>query len=121
MTPRLKRLALLIPLSAVFACSRPIVAIKPGVDFTKINRVAILGFDDYPREPNSGEVVGSVFEQHLVSTGWSVVERRRVKELLAEQRLSATGAIDPKTAQKIGGILGVDALVMGAVTTFQKP
>ncbi|MBI4422718.1 MAG: hypothetical protein HY554_03260 [Elusimicrobia bacterium] len=101
--------------------SRPVVAVKPGVDFSKIRRVALLGFDDFPRRRNSGDLVGSMFEKELVAAGYSVVERRRVAQVLSEQRLSVSGAVEPRLARKLGKILGVDAFILGSVTAFQEP
>lgn len=115
------RIAVLVSLAALAACTRrPVLAIKPGADFSKINRVAILGFDDAPRRANSGDVAAGVFEKQLLHAGYSVVERRRVEQLLSEQRLSVSGAVEAKTARKLGRILGVDAFVLGSVSEFRQ-
>ncbi|MGC9316478.1 MAG: CsgG/HfaB family protein [Armatimonadota bacterium] len=45
-----------------------------------------------------------------------LVERQRLFEVLEEQDLGREGRIDPRTAARIGRILGADLLVMGAVT-----
>ncbi len=103
-------------------CShRATAVIKPGADFSKIDRIAVLGFDNYPRQKGSGSRASGFFEKRLLLAGYTVVERRRVDELLKEQRLSVSGAVDPKLARKIGVLLGVDALLLGSVTEFQKP
>ncbi|MBI4346305.1 MAG: hypothetical protein HY553_05595 [Elusimicrobia bacterium] len=107
--------------AALFGCARrPIVVLKPTADFSKIERVAVLGFDDFPRQRGSGALVSSIFEKRLLAAGYSVVERRRVDDLLSEQKLSVSGAVDPKLARKLGRVLGVDALILGSVTDFQK-
>lgn len=102
------------------ACARrPVIAIKPGADFSKIERVALLGFDDAARRRGSGNLVASVFEKQLLHAGYSIVERRRVDQVLSEQRLGASGAVEPRTARKLGKLLGVDAFVLGSVTEFR--
>lgn len=42
-----------------------------------------------------------------------VVERGRIKDLLAEQDLGAGGRVDPNTAAKIGKLVGAKYMVMG--------
>lgn len=113
---------LFLLVAALFAAcaGRSVLAIKPGADFSRIDRVAVLRFDDYPRRRGSGDLVASVFEGQLLRAGYSLVERRRVERILDEQRLGSSGAVDPKTARKLGKILGVDAFLLGSVTEFQR-
>jgi curli biogenesis system outer membrane secretion channel CsgG len=51
--------------------------------------------------------------------GYLVVERSRVDQVLKEQSLGLTGAIDESTAGKIGKILGVQALIIGTVGNYK--
>lgn len=46
----------------------------------------------------------------------SVIERRHLMKVLAEQKLSATSLFDPESVEKIGQILGVQALITGSIT-----
>jgi hypothetical protein len=48
------------------------------------------------------------------------VDRRAVQQILQEQNFGASGRVDPATAAKIGKMLGVDALVVGDITTFGR-
>lgn len=100
------------------ACAGPAATIHARFDFSSVRRVALLGFDDFPGMRGSGVVVASVFEKHLLTAGYGVVERRRVRDLLREQSLSVSGAVDPRTARSLGRLLGVDALVLGSLTAF---
>jgi hypothetical protein len=100
------------------ACAQSPVAIKRGYDFRLISRVAILGFSDYPTQIGSGDVISSIFEKYLLKAGYDVVERREVDRLLKEQSFTLSGAVDPATAQQLGHILGVDALILGTITEF---
>lgn len=45
-----------------------------------------------------------------------VVEREQLEKVLAEQKLTATGMIEPKTAAKIGRLLGAQIILTGSVT-----
>ncbi len=47
-----------------------------------------------------------------------MVDRTHLKVLVRENKLSATGLIDPATAKKLGQIAGVDAIVTGTLTPF---
>lgn len=49
---------------------------------------------------------------------FKVVDRTHLRALLKEHQLSLSGLIDPATAQKVGEISGVEALVTGTITPF---
>lgn len=52
--------------------------------------------------------------------GFKVVERQRVREVLAELKLARTGAVDPTTAVQIGRLIGANIIVFGSVTQLGK-
>src|SRR5689334_8251488 len=115
-----KRGLLLILSGAVLsACSSPaIVVIAPNYDPSHIRRVALLYIRDNPGMSGSGEIASSTFEKYLLWAGYNLVERRQVTQLLKEQSLNFSGALDPATIRNVGKILGVDALIMGNLTEF---
>ena len=45
------------------------VTVKPGFDFSRVKRVAVVSFSDYPRLAGSGEIVTGAFEQALLAAG----------------------------------------------------
>lgn len=47
---------------------------------------------------------------------FEVVDRTHLRAILKENKLSATGLIDPSTAREVGRIAGVGALITGTVT-----
>lgn len=47
-----------------------------------------------------------------------VVDRDKLDKLMAEQRLGTSGAIDPNTAARMGKLLGLNAIVTGAISDF---
>ncbi|MCL5028629.1 MAG: CsgG/HfaB family protein [Bacteroidetes bacterium] len=47
---------------------------------------------------------------------FKVIERQLLNKIVAEQKLSLTGMIDPNSAKKLGNVLGVDAIVSGTIT-----
>ena len=88
-------------------------------------RIAVLDFDfgatDRRRTPsgNVGLGVASVLISYLVEEGtYQVVERKLLEQVLREQDLTNSRRVDPKTALELGRLLGVEAIIVGAVTQF---
>ena len=52
--------------------------------------------------------------------GFAVVDRANLKTILAEHKLSISGLVDPKNAKQLGEFSGVDALVLGTITTLKE-
>lgn len=46
--------------------------------------------------------------------GLKVIERSRLQQMLEEMSLGMSGAVDPKTAQSVGKVLGAQILVFGS-------
>ncbi len=57
------------------------------------------------------ELTTRLFQEHR----FEVVERRRLRQVLAEQRLGASDLVDPETVARVGHLLGVHAVVDGSV------
>ena len=51
---------------------------------------------------------------------FKVIERQLLNKILSEQKLSLTGMIDQTSAQRLGKLLGVDAIASGTVTDLGK-
>ena len=49
---------------------------------------------------------------------YSVIERKAMDKILAEQNFSNSDRADATSAAKIGKLLGVDAIIVGSVTQF---
>ena len=95
-------------------CSSPSV-IKEGYDLSRIKQIGVLKFESkFPAV--SG--VEDLFAKHLMLEGFGVVERSMLEQLLKEQRIGLEGLLLPASAKAVGGILGVDALMMGQVVSF---
>lgn len=91
-------------------------AINRNYDLSRVRRIGVLAFDYGRHEPFGAE---DIFAKHLLERGYQVVERARLEAILKEQRLNASGLLAPGTAKGLGRMLGVDALVLGQVTTFE--
>src|SRR5712692_5635990 len=63
-----------------------------------------------------GTSASDILITELAKSGkFIVVERDKMDKIMAEQKLGITGAIDPSTAAKVGKILGLNAIVTGAI------
>jgi len=92
-------------------------------------RVAIFDFD-YATVQSSvsalfgtnvdiGQGISDMLVTMLVKDGtYSVIERKALDKILAEQNFSNSDRANPSSAAKIGKLLGVDALIVGSITQF---
>lgn len=88
--------------------------------------IAVLDFDystlvrDTWEEPyDLGAGLADMLVAELVEDGtYTVVERKRLVAVMEEQNLNRSAQFDSRTATEIGKMLGVDAIVIGAVTRF---
>ena len=94
-------------------------------------RVAILNFEYATVQSNAAAIFGGnadigkgiadLIVEKLVNGGaYSVVERKVIDKVVAEQNFSNSDRADPETAAKIGRLLGVDAIVAGSITAFGR-
>jgi curli biogenesis system outer membrane secretion channel CsgG len=86
-------------------------------------RVAILEFENNTTwrywQDELGDAAADELTTQLVNSGqFSVVERRQIDAILAEQNLGQSGRVNPATAASIGQILGVQVVLMGSITQF---
>ncbi|MGB9606367.1 MAG: CsgG/HfaB family protein, partial [Bryobacteraceae bacterium] len=65
--------------------------------------------------------IADLLVEKLVQGGvYTVVERKAIEKVLAEQNFSNSDRADATTAAKIGRILGVDAIIIGSITQFGR-
>ena len=92
-------------------------------------RVAVFDFDYATVKTNSAALFGADIDigrgiadllvKNLVTDGtYSVIERKALDKILAEQNFSNSDRANPASAAKIGKILGLDAIIVGSITEF---
>ncbi|MBZ5534509.1 MAG: curli production assembly protein CsgG [Acidobacteriia bacterium] len=88
-------------------------------------RVALMNFDFgtvqrwWSGDWDVGKGISDMLVTKLVKDGtYSVVERKMLDQILAEQNFSNSDRANPMTAAKIGKILGVNAIIVGSITQF---
>ena len=92
-------------------------------------RIAVMDFDYATVQTTTSAVFGTNVDVgkgivDLVVTGlvkdgsYSVIERKALDKLMAEQNFSNSNRADPASAARIGKLLGVDAIIVGSITQF---
>ena len=65
----------------------------------------------------AAEILGTILQK---TERFIVIPQQDLESILAQQRLGATGAINPDTAAKMGQILGLNAIVTGSITAYSE-
>ena len=96
---------------------------------TRRPRIAVLDFDYATVMTNSAAIFGSdvdigkgitdLLVTDLVKDGtYSIIERKALDKIMAEQNFSNSQRADPTSAARLGKLLGVDAIIVGSITEF---
>jgi curli biogenesis system outer membrane secretion channel CsgG len=92
-------------------------------------RIAIMDFDYatvhagvagiFGQDIDIGKGIADLLVTDLVKDGsYSIIERKALDKILAEQNFSNSDRANPASAAKIGKLLGVDAILVGSITQF---
>jgi TolB-like protein len=80
--------------------------------------IAVLPFEN---KSGLAEITSTVQDKMITSLyslkRFKIIERSQIDKVLSEQKLGMTGAIDPAKAVKVGKIIGVDAILMGSISS----
>lgn len=86
------------------------IAMNPRANPASVRKVAVVPFaDDAAQRRISGE-----WEALLLAMGYRVLERGDLKALFKEHGLSLGGVVSAEAAGRLGGLLGVEGLLVGA-------
>jgi len=84
-------------------------------------RIGVVEFENKSAygQGRLGQAASDILITELVKSGkFIVVERDKMNKIMEEQKLQTQGMIDPQTAVKVGQIMGLEAIVVGAVSQF---
>ncbi len=86
-------------------------------------RVGVVNFQN--KTPSKvigiGEAAADILGTILQKTDrFIVIPQQDLDSILAQQRMGATGIINPETAAQMGQVLGLNAIVTGAVTAYSE-
>jgi curli biogenesis system outer membrane secretion channel CsgG len=117
-------------LALLLVFSVPLVAqTQPAPPQGRKKRVAVLDFDYgtvrtysaalFGSDIDIGKGIGDLLVKYLVQDGtYSVIERKALDKVLAEQNFSTSDRANPASAAQLGKLLGVDAIIVGSITQF---
>lgn len=86
-------------------------------------RVGVVNFQNKTpsRVLGIGEAAADILGTILQNTDrFIVIPQQDMESILSQQRMGATGAINPDTAAEMGKVLGLNAIVTGAVTAYSE-
>jgi curli biogenesis system outer membrane secretion channel CsgG len=112
------------PAPAVAAPAAPAVPAPP-----RRKRVAVIDFDYatvhsgisalFGQDVDVGKGITDLLVTYLVKdASYSVIERKALDKIMAEQNFSNSDRANPTSAAKLGKLLGVDAIIVGSITQF---
>lgn len=79
-------------------------------------KVAVLDFRTVGDSASLGEGAAEILRTTLMETGqYTIIERGMLKQVLEEQKLSLSGAVNPQDAATVGKILGAKLVAVGSV------
>ena len=92
-------------------------------------RVAVIDFDYatvhsgisalFGQDVDVGKGITDLLVTFLVKdASYSVIERKALDKVMAEQNFSNSDRANPTSAAKLGKLLGVDAIIVGSITQF---
>ncbi|MFC1877518.1 CsgG/HfaB family protein [Thermodesulfobacteriota bacterium] len=98
--------------------------LAPSEDYTGPKlRVGVVNFQN--KTPSKyigiGEAAADILGTILQKTGrFIIIPQQDVASILDQQAMGASGAVNPATAAKMGKILGLNAMVTGAITAYSE-
>ena len=98
--------------------------LAPSEDYTGPKlRVGVVNFQN--KTPSKyigiGEAAADILGTILQKTGrFIIIPQQDVASILGQQAMGASGAVNPATAAKMGKILGLNAMVTGAITAYSE-
>jgi curli biogenesis system outer membrane secretion channel CsgG len=117
MTRRVIALAVVTAVSAAAQAPKKRVAVFNFEYGTVSSSVAAI----FGTNHDVGKGIADLLVDRLVKDGvYSVIERKAIEKVLAEQNFSNTDRADANTAARLGKILGVDAIIIGSITQFGR-
>src|SRR6202044_2435183 len=120
---------LLLSLAVVFSLAAGLASAPAGAQAPRKPRVAVMDFDYATVQSSTSAMFGTNVDvgkgiTDLLITGlvndgtYSVIERQALDKHMNEQNFSNSNRADPGSAAKLGELLGVDAIIIGAITQF---
>lgn len=106
-----KTIFLVLAAAALAGCGAGVKTVIRG-DFDPSERVAVMPFSG--KDEDTGLSLAEAFTTYLMDAGFEVIERAQLDAVLKEQKVSLSGAMDPKAMAQVGRLAGVGVIVTGS-------
>jgi TolB-like protein len=116
--PLLSAFLLLVGLIFFYGCAQQQHFIRQETDIESIRSIAVLPFENFTKDGFADEKMRRIVITELLLRGIDIIEPGEVTKLLDELNLQSLHSIKTKEIQKVGEILGVDAVMSGYVESF---
>lgn len=107
--------------SLVVACTgeRERVILPPEAPMNDINKIAVVGFDNFTTDPGAATLIESFIQQQLHdSRVYDTIDTSLAKAALFDLDIDKAQLVNPDTARHFGNHLGVDAIITGEVSYY---
>jgi len=85
---------------------------------TRVGVTDLTDLQGYPTE--LGTYLAIELQSSMVNNGLRVINRQRLEQLLIENKLTAKGIVDPENALKLKKAAGMEVIIIGTLTPFEK-
>ncbi len=114
--PHLLLVALLSGAFIGCAANRATSFLHPEYDFSQVERIAVVPFENLSSEQGTASYVSRVFLTELLATGaFDVVEPGEVTRVVGAQSASRSAELTYDQIKKVGSELNVQAVIFGTV------
>ncbi len=116
-------LPLMICLLLLSACARTAapIFVQPKYDFSLIQKIGVLPLENLSQDQQAGERVRKIVVSELLAAGvLDVLEPMQVNQALAKQQIQSISSLSTTQIQELGKSLGVQALIVGSVDTYER-
>ena len=114
-------LALFLSSGCAFRCVNQTSLDRAQIQEEKIQRIAVLTFDNPPLNLQAGLHISRLFELYLLRTGlYKMAERGEVESILRERGIMIAPAGPMVNLQQLGEVLQVDGIVLGSVSQYSR-
>jgi hypothetical protein len=93
--------------------------LAPETQREAVKSAAVLPLENLTATLDEGKIVADLVSTELSARKLSVIDRGRAEASLARVDVVSGGTVDRLAAQRLGEILGVDAVVFGSVSEAQ--
>lgn len=113
----------IVLLALLNGCAAPKITmckLVPGTvtEASRLKKIAVVPFDGTYGPEFAAELESSLANIRVNDAPfYQVVNRNAIDKVLAEQAFSVTGVVNPRSAVKLGNLLGAQGLYVGQITT----